>query len=232
MVPNLFLLHLIHQKKINDNVDQYEAISSYKRLIGRLIYLNNKTQYYIHFHRDLSTRLLRFFWCWLGRLHRYYEINFRCLLINWHTSHFLERKNKQNTISKSFYKVEYGLLTTATCEIQWILYMLCESKFNWVKPLVLYCDNQSVFHIADNFVFHEITKYLKIDCHLIREKFQASMMRLLPITKYLTFFTKSLLPKLFSFLKFKLNLINIYQSSNCKILLSNNEAVRENKVVI
>ena len=32
----------------------------------------------------------------------------------------------------------------------------------------LYCDNQSVIHIAHNDIFHEWTKYIEIDYHFIR----------------------------------------------------------------
>jgi hypothetical protein len=134
-------------------------------------------------------------------------------LISWKTK-------KQPTVSRSSSEAEYRAMTSATCELQWILYcLLRDLHINCVKLPVLYCDNQSAMHIAANPVFHERTKHLEIDCHIVREKLHAGLFKLLPVPTHdqlAVFFTKSLFPQPFNILLSKLGLLDIYQPPSCE----------------
>ncbi|PNX58238.1 copia protein, partial [Trifolium pratense] len=166
------------------------------------------------FRRDATLQLLGFTDAdWAGCLDTRRSTSGYCFflgssLISW-------RAKKQHTVSRSSSEAEYRASSFASCELQWLVYLLVDLNVKCIKPLVLYCDNQSALHIAVNPVFHERTKHLEIDCHFVRDKLQQGIFKLLPIhtsCQLADFFTKPLPPK--SFLSFisKLNMLDIYHA--------------------
>ncbi|PNX92176.1 putative copia-type protein [Trifolium pratense] len=140
-------------------------------------------------------------------------------LISW-------RAKKQHTVSRSSSEAEYHSLSFASCELQWLLYLLKDLQVTCVRPATLYCDNQSAIHIASNPVFHERTKHLKIDCHFVRDKVQQGVFKLLPIStksQLADFFTKALPPKSFNSFISKLSMLNIYYAPACGRVLNEND---------
>lgn len=61
-------------------------------------------------------------------------------------------------------------MATLTCELVWLKALLCNLCIFHSQPMRLYCDNEAALHIAANSVFHERTKHIEIDCHLVHEK--------------------------------------------------------------
>jgi len=114
-------------------------------------------------------------------------------------------------------------MTTITCEIQWLVYLLQDLKVPFEQPSLLYCDNDSARYIAANLVFHERTKHIEIDCHIVREnivreKLKKGLIHLLPIstTEQLAhIYTKALGPQSFKNICSKMCPINIF-SPTCR----------------
>lgn len=49
-------------------------------------------------------------------------------------------------------------------------------------PMVVYSDSKVALQIAANPVFHEKMKYIEIDCHFIREKIQAGLIKTIHVS--------------------------------------------------
>ena len=71
-------------------------------------------------------------------------------------------------MARSSTEAEYRALTDTTFELLWLRWILKDLGVSTSSTTPLYCDNQSVIHIAYNDVFHEWTKHIEIDYHFIR----------------------------------------------------------------
>ena len=70
---------------------------------------------------------------------------------------------------------KYRAMANTCLEIVWLRYLLQNLKVPYNLPAQLFCDNQTTLHIVANPVFHERTKHIEIDCHIVREKLQAGI---------------------------------------------------------
>ncbi|KAL2229041.1 UNVERIFIED_CONTAM: Retrovirus-related Pol polyprotein from transposon RE1 [Sesamum indicum] len=132
-------------------------------------------------------------------------------LISWKTK-------KQCTVSRSSAEAEYRSMAATACELQWISYLLRDFGVDVSTPIPFHCDNQAALHIMANPVFHERTKHLDIDCHVVRDLYKSGF--LLPVfvrskEQVADLFTKPLSSPAFLPLLRKLGLFAFTPSPTC-----------------
>jgi hypothetical protein len=225
-----------------------EDPSSYRRLIGRLIYLTNTrpdisfaVQHLSQFvsnpllpHYQAATQVLRYLKCFPAqgilfsassefKLHGFADSDWArcpdtrksvtgyCVLLG--SSLVCWKSKKQNTVSRSSTEAEYRALASLTCELQWLQYLFKDLQVVFPQSASVYCDSKSAIYLAHNPTFHERSKHIELDCHVIREKLQSKLIHLLPVptsSQLADAFTKPLhSPSLCSILS-KLGLCSIH----------------------
>lgn len=129
------------------------------------------------------------------------------------TSMLSWKSKKQSTVSRSSSEAEYRALASLTCELQWLQYLFKDLHISLDQPISVYCDNKSAIYLAHNPIFHERTKHIEIDCHVIREKIQTGLIHLLPVSsaaQLADVLTKPLPAPSFNSLISKLGLLDIH----------------------
>uniref|UniRef100_A0A803QFR2 Reverse transcriptase Ty1/copia-type domain-containing protein n=1 Tax=Cannabis sativa TaxID=3483 RepID=A0A803QFR2_CANSA len=136
-------------------------------------------------------------------------IFFRQSLISW-------KSKKQSNLSKSSAEAKYRSLANITCEIIWLHNILTDFSISSSQPTTIHCDNQAAIHISKNAVFHEGTKHVDIDCHIVREQVNKNHIKLsyVPSRHNITdMMTKALFPTQFKTLLSKMSVSNLYTPS-------------------
>ncbi|CAM8963494.1 unnamed protein product [Rhodiola kirilowii] len=82
-------------------------------------------------------------------------------IISWKTK-------KQPVVSRSSTESEYRSMTAVCCELSWLARLISDMGVKVQAVIPLHCDNKAALHIAHNPVFHERTKHVELDCHLVR----------------------------------------------------------------
>lgn len=75
---------------------------------------------------------------------------------------------KNSQLILTFYvEVEYRAMAQICCEIVWIVGVLLDLQVLNFGLADLFCDNKTSIQVEANLIFHEWTKHIQIDCHLV-----------------------------------------------------------------
>ena len=104
-------------------------------------------------------------------------------------------------------------MVVATCEIVWILYFLKDIGVHHDREALLFYENQAALHIGSNTIFHQRTKHIEIDYHVVRDKVLEKVIKLNHVRTdchLIDILTKALNYNQFSNLTCKMGMIDIH----------------------
>jgi hypothetical protein len=73
---------------------------------------------------------------------------------------------------QSSVEAKYMVASMANCEAIWLRKLLTTLFDQELDPTVIYCDNQSCVKLSENPVFHDNSKHIEIEYHIIQDRIQ------------------------------------------------------------
>jgi len=204
-----------------------EDPTAYRRLIGRLLYLTTTRPdltYSVHTlsqfiqsprqpHMATALRVLRYVQFAPGQ-GLFFPSSSTCHLKAFCDSDWAGCPDTRRSVTG--FCVFLGSMAAVSCEITWLSRLLEDLQVTHSSAALLFCDSKTALHIAANPVYHERTKHIEIDCHIVREKIQMGLIRTLHVSsenQLADLFTKSLSSASFHSLLSKMNIVDLHYPS-------------------
>ncbi|CAM8879336.1 unnamed protein product [Rhodiola kirilowii] len=119
-------------------------------------------------------------------------------------------------VSRSSAESECRSMAAMCCELVWLARLIADMGVPVMQSILLHCDNKAALHIAHNPVFHERTKHVELDCHLVRAHVTSKFITPVYIStneQPADLFTKALASEQLHFLCGKLGVSNFLHSA-------------------
>ncbi|XP_019173014.1 PREDICTED: uncharacterized protein LOC109168445 [Ipomoea nil] len=197
-------------KLSKDDGEALEDNTQYRRLVGKLLYLNITKPDISFAVQQLSQFLDKPTTIHLQAVHRvlryikicpgqglFFPTDFNLKMSGFADSDWAACPDTRKSVTGFFLEVQLG------------------------EAVVLFSDSISAIAIAENPVLHERTKHIEIDCHLIRENVQKGTIKLLHVPiehQTANILTKPLQPMLFQKFVSKLGLHSMYTPACGEVL--------------
>jgi hypothetical protein len=126
------------------------------------------------------------------------------------------KSKKQSIVSRSSAKAKYRAMAATVSKLTCLRFLLADLYVEHPHAATLYCDHQVALHIASNPIFHERTKHIELDCHLIRDKILEGFIVTMHVPTYLQqadLLTKALPSSLLQSHLVKLGIVNLHSPS-------------------
>ncbi|XP_019251410.1 PREDICTED: uncharacterized protein LOC109230361 [Nicotiana attenuata] len=146
------------------------------------------------------------------RLVTNYLVLYGNALISW-------KSKKQETVARSSAEPKFRSMASTATEIFGLIRLFGELDVKLQLHAALFCDSKAAIQIAANPIFHECTKHIDIDCHFIREKIKAGIIKTIHVNtkeQIADVLTKGLGRTQHHHLLCKLGVKNIFLPSNLR----------------